>query len=138
VGKVHTALLTASNAIFYAALSQTDTWSAPVWAERRQAGYVRYSYVPLGSLLPPRYACTPQTADQAQQVVPRFTSLRYGHPAYAQLHAACPCQIDTGADDQGEMGAYHGLYAPQHEAGLRVRLDEYLRFGLEAGLFFAS
>ena len=33
------------------------------------------------------------------------------------------------------MGALHALRAPQRAAGLRVRLDEYLRFGLEAGIF---
>jgi hypothetical protein len=139
IGKVHTALLTASNSIFYAALrTGGDTWRAPVIAERRQTGYVRYCYVPLDAQLPPRYACQPQSAEQIYQIVPRFTSLRYGHPGYCQLHAACPCVIKRGAADEGEMGAFHDLYAPQREAGLRARLDEYLRFGLEAGLFFAS
>ena len=36
------------------------------------------------------------------------------------------------------MGAFHDLYQPQREINLRVRLDEYLRFGLEAGIFYAS
>ena len=36
------------------------------------------------------------------------------------------------------MGAYHDLYAPQRETNLGIRLDEYLRFGLEAGVFHAS
>jgi hypothetical protein len=36
------------------------------------------------------------------------------------------------------MGAFHNLYQPQRQANLRARLDEYLRFGLEAGIFFAS
>ena len=36
------------------------------------------------------------------------------------------------------MGAYHRLYAPQREANLRTRLDEYLRFGLEAGILYAT
>jgi hypothetical protein len=36
------------------------------------------------------------------------------------------------------LGAYHLLFAPQREANLRLRLDEYLRFGLEAGIFHAS
>lgn len=138
IGKVHAALIKASNGIFHAALATGDTWSAPVIAERRQAGYARYCYVPLDAQLPPRYACQPQSVEQVHLMVPRFTSLRYGHPGYCQLHAACPCQIRRGAADEGEMGAFHDLYAPQREAGLRERLDEYLRFGLEAGLFFAS
>jgi hypothetical protein len=36
------------------------------------------------------------------------------------------------------MGAFHDLLQPQRIAGLRASLDEYLRFGLEAGIFLAS
>jgi hypothetical protein len=36
------------------------------------------------------------------------------------------------------MGAFHDLYQPQRERNLRVRLDEYLRFGLEAGVFYET
>jgi hypothetical protein len=138
IGKVNTVLLTASNSVFYARLGAGDTWTAPVRASRRQAGYVRYSYVPLDAQVPPRYACLPRTAAENAEVVPRFVSLNYNDPAYCQLHAACPCQLRTGAEDQGEMGVFHDQYAPQREAGLRTRLDEYVRFGLEAGVLFAS
>ena len=37
-----------------------------------------------------------------------------------------------------EMGAFHDLGQPQRETNLLVRLDEYLRFGLDAGIFYAS
>ena len=46
--------------------------------------------------------------------------------------------IREGADDEGEIGVMHPLYQPQREANLRVRLDEYLRFGLHAGLFYVT
>jgi hypothetical protein len=36
------------------------------------------------------------------------------------------------------MGAFHDLYQPQRKANLNASLSEYLRFGLEAGIFFAS
>ena len=36
------------------------------------------------------------------------------------------------------MGAFHDLYEPQREAHLRARMDDYLRFGLEAGLFYVT
>ena len=36
------------------------------------------------------------------------------------------------------MGVTRQLHQPQRESNLRVRLDEYLRFGLEAGWFFAT
>jgi hypothetical protein len=67
-----------------------------------------------------------------------FDSLRFGHPAYGQLSGFCPSEITRGADDGGEMGAFHWLYRPQREGNLRDRLDEYVRFGLEAGIFNAS
>ena len=36
------------------------------------------------------------------------------------------------------MGAYHQLFQPQRAANLRIRLEEYLRFGLEAGTFYET
>ena len=36
------------------------------------------------------------------------------------------------------MGVTRSLYQPQREANLRLRLDEYLRFGLAAGIFDAT
>jgi hypothetical protein len=36
------------------------------------------------------------------------------------------------------MGAFHHLYQPQRDTNVRVRLDEYLRVGLEAGIFHDS
>jgi hypothetical protein len=36
------------------------------------------------------------------------------------------------------MGAFHDLLEPQREAHLRARVEEYLRFGLEAGIFYAT
>jgi hypothetical protein len=36
------------------------------------------------------------------------------------------------------MGVTHRLYAPQREANLRIRLDEYVRFGLAADRIFAT
>ena len=68
----------------------------------------------------------------------QYTSLRFGDPAYGQLRAGTPEVIRRGADDESEMGVTHLLYAPQREANLLLRLDEYLRFGLEAGIFYAS
>ena len=67
-----------------------------------------------------------------------FTSLRYGDAGYCQLSQICAVEIREGADDQAEMGAFHDLYQPQREANLNSSLGEYLRFGLEAGIFFAS
>ena len=125
---------------------------------------MRFSFVPQGSVTPRRYRCQPQLAlDQAlekareqaggtlspaararitsrivRRMRPSFTALSFSHPAYCQLRQAAPVEIRTGASDEGEMGAYHLLFAPQREINLRIRLEEYLRFGLEAGTFYET
>lgn len=139
VGRVHTVSLEASNTIFMA--ERAEGGAQPVRAARTQQGCVRFSYVPPGSQVPRRYQCQPAPAaaeDARLRVRPVFTSLTYGEPGYCQLSALCPEQIRRGADDESEMGAFHHLYQPQREANLRAGLDEYLRFGLEAGIFYAS
>jgi hypothetical protein len=139
VGKVHARILRlVSNSILAARLGETDTWKGPVLAERRQDGCVRFSYVPPGSQTPRRHRCQPASDDDAIRVQPQFTAERYGDPAYGQLSLRCPREIRTGADDESEMGALHHVYAPQRETNLHVRLEEYLRFGLEAGVIHES
>ncbi len=139
IGKVWTAAMTlASNTIFLADLRADDPWPSPVRAERLQSGCTRFSYLPPGSRVPRQYHCQPATAADAARVRPVFTSLRFGDAAYAQLSSHCAAEITQGADDGAEMGAFHDLYQPQREANVRTSLDEYLRFGLEAGIFFAT
>jgi hypothetical protein len=121
IGRLACQSLTASNSLLLGA----------VRVVRRQEGCVRFSFVAPGSATPRRYRCA--TAD-----FPRLASLRYGTPAYCQLTERTPDAIRRGADDESEMGAFHFLYAPQRESDLRTRLDEYLRVGLEAGIFYES
>ena len=139
IGKFFTETMKlASNTIFFSDLKAIDSWPAPVRAERLQEGCVRFSFVPPGSLLPRLHQCQPAKLEDAARVRPIFTSLRYGAAAYCQLGPGCAVEITRGADDQAEMGAFHQLYQPQREANLRAALDDYLRFGLEAGIFYAS
>lgn len=138
IGKVYTTILNASDCIFQAALSSHDSWPEPVMAERLQQGCVRFSYFPPGSRIPKPYNCQPATAADAVMVQPSFNSLTYGDAAYCQLSGICPTEISQGADDGAEMGAFHSLYQPQRIANLQARLDEYLRFSMEAGIFCAS
>jgi hypothetical protein len=149
LGRVNTRRLDAGNSIF------TDA----VKVARRQEGCVRFCYVPPASTTGRRYRCQPdlalekaeqeateagetfgnaETATVLSRVVPGFTASDYGDPAYAQLATACPIELRTGAEDGAEMGAFRFLQQPQREANLRVSLDEYLRFGLEAGLVFPT
>lgn len=139
VGKVHTQVARlVSNSIFFARLGPQsgETWAAPVVVERRHEGCMRFSFVPKGSITPRRFKCVPD--DKHPDALPHFTSLRYGDPGYGQLRHATPQAIREGASDGSEMGVLHALFQPQRETNLRIRLDEYLRFGLRAGIFYAT
>lgn len=139
IGKVYTRIFElASNCIFYTELAQNDTWKAPVMAQRLQEGCVRFSWLPAGSRIPRPFRCQPARQEDVTRIKPMFNSLRYGDPSYCQLHSLTGIEITEGADDNSEMGVFHQLYQPQRVANLKTRLDEYLRFGLEAGIFFAS
>lgn len=142
LGKVDARVLElVSNSLLFARLAAADDparWPGPVLAERRQSGCVRFSWVPVGSRTPRRHRCQPPSEALAGRLQPVLTSTRYGDPGYCQMSRRTPDAVARGADDESEMGAFHDLYQPQREQHLRTRLDEYLPFGLEAGVFFAS
>ena len=151
-GQVHThAILLAENTMF----------SGQVRVARRQLGCVRYCYVPPGSRTPRRHRCQPDLVEapfrdtagwkaltpeqQAAmlapgrlRVEPRFTSVRYGNPGYAQLADSCAAEIVRGADDESEMGAFHDLYQPQRLAGLRNRLEQFTPARTDVAVITAS
>ena len=139
IGKVNAQQLTlVTDSILLAALTPGDTWKFPVNAARRQQGCVRFSYAPSNARAPRRYECLPESAPTPLAALPRVTSLRYGVAAYAQLATTAGASLLAGADDEGQPGAFHSVYQPQRETNLRVRLGEYLRTSLEAGIFHAS
>jgi hypothetical protein len=109
-----------------------------VWTLRRQVGCVRFCYLPPASQTPRQHRCQPADPRDAGRIRPIFTTLNYGEAGYAQLGTAVPAEIAASAGDGAELGAFHDLYQYQRVANLRLRLDEYLRFGLEAGVLFAS
>jgi hypothetical protein len=126
-------------------ISASDSlFTGVVTATRQQAGCVRYSFVPVGSQTAQRYHCQPdlaltgvQATSQAPivaRLVPQFTSTTFAQPGFAQLSARGPGELATGADDGSEMGAFHFLQQPQRTTNVLTALDEYLRFGLEAGV----
>jgi hypothetical protein len=127
IGTTSCSRLEGSNSIFLGRVAVT----------RRQEGCVRFSYLPAGSFSPRRYQCQPGDGE-AQVNNPRFTSLRYGAPAYGQLTSRTSAAIRRGADDESEMGAWHFMYQPQLESNLATRLLEYLRVGLQASIFYES
>ena len=119
-----------------------------VTIERRQQGCVRFSYLPIDSVTPRRYRCQPDLATEKLtplqkkgelvRVTPACTSVTHGTAPYAQLRLTTAPEIRRGAEDGGEMGVWNVLQQTQREANLRLALDEYLRFGLEAGVIFVN
>ncbi|MCU0503923.1 MAG: hypothetical protein MUC51_19555, partial [Anaerolineae bacterium] len=170
LGPVHVKELTLGSEVIFA---------GRVRAVRRQAGCVRFSFMPPGSQTPRRFRCQPELAinsaiTQAQEqaggpldpatveaisvqvlgrLTPTFTATQYSDPAYGQLSLTCPGEIRTGAEDGSEMGAFSFLTGAedgsemgafsflkqaQRTANLQANLEEYLRFGLEAGIFYVT
>jgi hypothetical protein len=142
-----------------ATLIENSILTATATSERLQSGCVRFSYLTIDSVVPQRYRCQPDTAistalaaavvanpsmTAAQQaalaaqvaltIIPQFSAIDYGDPAYAQLSDVCPPEITAGADDGGEMGVFHDLFTALREVNLGIRLAENLRMGLEAGV----
>jgi hypothetical protein len=139
IGKVNASMMElVSNTIFMARLKEkNEDWDTPVLAQRQQEGCVRFSFLPSGSRVPRRYHCVEESESDAS-LRPMFTSGDYSDPGYCQLSRNCAIEIRQGADDESEMGVFHDLYQQRREINLRVRLGEYLRFGLEAGIFYLS
>jgi hypothetical protein len=115
-----------------------------VTAERHQTGCVRFSSVPPGSQTAKRYYCQPDLALKGiagaaarkaviDRLTPQFVSLDFAQPGFAQLSARSDAGISAGADNGAEMGVFNFLLQPQRRGNLLTALDEYLRFGMEAG-----
>ncbi|MBK8096624.1 MAG: hypothetical protein IPK26_05920 [Planctomycetes bacterium] len=130
-------------------LAATDTlFTGVIATTRTQTGCVRFSFVPRGSVTPRRHRCQPDlllaNAPPAQhpaiaaRLAPAFGSTAFGDPAYCQLGELVAAEIAQGAEDGGEMGAFHFLMQPQRLANLRNGIEEYLRLGLSAGPIFVT
>jgi hypothetical protein len=145
-GKVSSIIIDlASNSIF------TDI----VDVDRRQQGCVRFCYIPDGSQIPRPYRCvleyesnrgSDRTAhliptlnyEIARRIRPQFTSIKYGDDGYGQLQRDVEQMIFEGGDNGSEIGAFNHLYNPQRIKNLSSSIDEYLKFGLEAGIFLVT
>lgn len=128
---------------------------------RRQVGQVRFSYVPEGSRTPRRTSCQPDSTlagiddEIARGLIPaskheelrrhalatlspRFDSVRFGTPAYGRLSETAPAELTRGAQDEGELGAFHDLWLAYRTARLRSGLPAYAPIGMEIGPLFAT
>jgi hypothetical protein len=134
VGKVHARTLTlVSDSIIWATAS--NSWASGLISDRLQVGCVRFSFLPVNAITPRRFECVEQALASPQ---PLFLSLRYGDPRYLKMLACTDDSIRRGADDGGEMGAFHFVLAPLRESDLNIRLQEYLPVGLTAGLIYQT
>ncbi|MEI7898002.1 MAG: hypothetical protein WCJ26_13270, partial [bacterium] len=59
-----------------------------------------------------------------------FTSDRFGHPCFAQLTESAPVEITRGAENGSEMGAFCSLMNPVKLDSLKIKIEEYMPFGL--------
>ena len=96
---------------------------------------MRFSFLPAGAKTPRRYQCIERAIAGSQ---PIFFTFRYGHPGYLKLLSSTPDVVRRGADDGGEMGAFHFVLAPLRETDLRVRMTEYMPVGLEFGILYQN
>jgi len=136
VGKVHAVLLRlVSNSIIWAGRLAGDAWTTGLVADRKQEGCVRFSFLPAGARTPRRFECVERAIAGPQ---PIFFALRYGRPGYAKLLRSTPGVVLRGADDGGEMGAFHFVEAPLRETDLRVRMQEFMPVGLEFGILYQN
>ena len=138
-------------------LEATDSiFTAPLEIARRQAGYIRFSYVPAGSRVPRRFHCAPDLqVSEAKELMgvafsteaetairlrirPVFSSMLSEEAAFGQLAQRCPTEIAEGGEAHTEMGSMNNLSNPQRLANLRDALREYLPFGLAADVIFES
>jgi hypothetical protein len=138
VGRVHAQeLVLVSDSIFW---SEAIAGAAPaivpgLFSDRVQAGCVRFSYLPYQAVTPRRFECVEQVLAGS---TPLFLSYKYTRPGYLKLAASTAPSIRTGADDEGEMGAFHWVLAPLREADLGIRLAEFTPVGLNTGLIYQT
>jgi hypothetical protein len=91
-----------------------------------QAGCFRFSAAPAISRLPHPYESFVFSGDNTSW----FSSTLFGKPSYAQLSETAPADVQTGAENKSEMGAFNSLLNPVKLDGLKSKVDEYMPFGL--------
>jgi hypothetical protein len=136
VGKIHTRTMElASNTIFLARLGRRDPWRAALWCARKQAGCVRFCFVPADAITPQRYRCLPGDPAQEAAFRPQFVSLHYGSPSYALLSGNVPMAVWTGAANGSQIGVYNFLEETEAVRNVQLRAPEFVPYSLEVGVF---
>ena len=92
-----------------------------------QQGCFRFSAAPIGSRVPRSYPYPLKDFSTANQW---FTSMVFGNPGYGQLSAVAPLEIQRGAENGSEIGAFSSLLNPIKLDSLQIKVAEYMPFGL--------
>ena len=87
-------------------------------------GCVRYS------TLLPEQSCGALRFYNHRKLRAVFFSVTYGQPGCGVLHPASPVEIGHGAEDGGEMGAYHHLYLVASREAVITKLKDFLPTGI--------
>jgi hypothetical protein len=116
-GLVDCRVIDASETIFNDRVTVTD----------RFRGCVRYSRVTSDSVLPRIHRVV-------EDVALRFVSLDRHNPAHARLAVDADRLVLAGAEDGGEMGAFHEIQLALRYEGYRRRLEESTPAGLITGI----
>lgn len=116
-GTVDCRVIDASETIFEHTVTVTD----------RFHGCVRYSRVTGDSVLPRIHRVV-------EDVALRFASLDRHNPAHARLAEDADQRMLTGAEDGGEIGAFHEFQLALRYEGYRRRLEESTPAGLITGI----
>jgi hypothetical protein len=114
-GAVDVNRLFASEALITGVVDVTDT----------QAGCFRFSAALIGSRVP-----HPYESHFISDTAHFFTSRRFGDPGYAQLSETAPVGLLRGAEHGSEIGVFSHLFNPIKLDSLRVKVVEYMPFGL--------
>lgn len=130
--------------------ASSSIFAGKVTVEQHQEGCVRFCYVPIESRTPRRFRCQPdlalqeaiQAGDAAAEALvplrvrPRFISTDPMAPGFLLLDPEGAPELRGAAEDGGEPGSWNHLQHGIRLANLRNALPQFLRFGLEPGVFF--
>ena len=100
-------------------------------SDRRQIGCIEYSWIDPASRTARQHECQPATTSTPP---PRFVSRRFATAGYGRLRRPGASAVIRAASDGYEMGALARLRQTQRDDNLRRAIEEFLRFGLEAGV----
>lgn len=124
LGDLAAARLEASDCLFAGGVKITGP-------DDQEASCIRYSRIPrLLTELPEKRLRRPATTTEA----PAFYDSELGGPGSGVLHPATPAAICCGAEDGGEMGAFHHRYHCLQRAAVLDKLQDFLPVGIEAAL----